>query len=186
MFRIAFYLLLALPWAAVARPHVSLPPAEFADTETTTNMPFSVGDSRCFRFVLSFVGTPSNNMQVALGVDADDNGVLSLSETRMITGWDCGRWFVRDFVGGRTYDVTAREMSGRRSFEWYVATTEDGSGPTVSITADGEGVFSEIAALMPSWIHDPNWNMLRLTGRGADELRDSFLLSPGGLVIRIR
>ena len=186
MLRGVFIFLLALPLAVTARPHVSLPPAEFADTETTTNMPFFVGDSRCFRFALSFVGTPSNNVQVALGVDADANGVLSLSETRMVAGWDCGRWFVRDFVGGRTYDAAAREMSGRRSFEWHVTAPEEGGGPSLSITADGEGVFSAIAALMPSWIHDPNWNMLRLTGRGADELRDSFLLSPGGLVIRIR
>lgn len=186
MSRIAFYLLLALPLAATARLHVSLPPAAFADTETTTNMPFSVGDSRCFRFVLSFVGTPSNNVQVAVGVDADANGVLSLPETRLIAGWDCGRWFVRDFVGGRTYYASAREMTGLRSFEWRAATPEEGSEPTVSITADGEGVFSGLTAVRPPWLHDPSWNMLRLTGRGADELQDSFLLSPGGLMIRIR
>ncbi len=82
---------------------VALPPAQYADTETATNVPFMMGANgrHTFRFALSFAGTPSNNVEVALGVDANSDGMLSAGETELVVGWDCGRWFLWNLLFSR-------------------------------------------------------------------------------------
>ena len=71
-----------------------LPACGYADTETSTNVPFAFVRSgvRNFEFDLCLAGTPSNNVQLAFGRDADSDGVLSVDETDMSFGWDCGEW----------------------------------------------------------------------------------------------
>ena len=39
--------------------------------------------------------TPSNNVEVAIGCDANGDGHLSLDESGLTVGYDCGEWFVR-------------------------------------------------------------------------------------------
>ena len=98
-----------LSFAAQAATHVALPPVQYVDTETTTNVPFMMGANgrHTFRFALSFAGTPSNNVEVALGVDANSDGMLSAGETELVVGWDCGHWFLWDFaVGTRHWSET--------------------------------------------------------------------------------
>ncbi len=70
----------------------ALPPAEHVDTETTTNVPFTawqecVGE---FKFSLTCRTTATNNVQFAFGRDADDDENLSLEESDLVVGWDCG------------------------------------------------------------------------------------------------
>ena len=64
-------------WARTVVP-ASLPPAIHADTEVSTNVPFTAWEEHQKRFEhrLSFEATPSNNVQVAFGTDADADGVL--------------------------------------------------------------------------------------------------------------
>ena len=56
----------------------SLPPSDFADTEIVTNVPFSAGGAHDREFILSIAlaASASNDVEVALGVDADANGML--------------------------------------------------------------------------------------------------------------
>ena len=55
-----------------------LPPVTHADTETTTNVAFAAGIPYSGKFALSLecLATPSNNVQVAFGTDANANGVI--------------------------------------------------------------------------------------------------------------
>ena len=39
--------------------------------------------------------TPSNSVEVAIGCDADGDGRLSIAESALAVGYDCGEWFVR-------------------------------------------------------------------------------------------
>ena len=75
----------------------ALPGAEFADTEVSTNVALSVGAARNRRLVFSveLQASPSNNVEVAVGCDADADGRLSLAESALVVGYDCGEWFVR-------------------------------------------------------------------------------------------
>ena len=104
-----------------------LPAPEYADTEVTTNFAFSVGEgqSRGIVFTVELQATPSNNVEVAIGVDADGNGCLSADESELCAGYDCGKWFVRSSaqdavttedvadsgVFRRTYRVRARRVN---------------------------------------------------------------------------
>ena len=108
-----------------------LPAAEYADTEVATNVclevtqPLSESDNlRFFDVSLSLVATPTNNVEIAFGVDADEDGILGCRERDFVLGWDCDAWFWRDrragYVGdgrGDGYDVLAAVEygAGRRT-----------------------------------------------------------------------
>ena len=63
----------AVASAAWALPPVrpELPPVEYLDTETVTNVPFTAWQDhlRYFTFKLAFNATPSNNVEMAFGMD---------------------------------------------------------------------------------------------------------------------
>ena len=74
------------------------PPSEYADTESridfaVTNWP---GLGRHIKLWLSTVASPSNNVQIAFGRDANADGTLAPHEIQIVAGFDCGSWFVRD------------------------------------------------------------------------------------------
>ena len=68
----------------------ALPGAEFADTEVSTNVALAVGAARNRRLVFSveFQASPSNNVEVAVGCDADADGRLSLAESALVVGYE--------------------------------------------------------------------------------------------------
>ena len=74
----------------------TLPASEFDDTEVSTNFTFVVGEgyNRRLVFSLEIEASPTNNVEVAIGCDADEDGLLSLDETALMVGYDCGEWFV--------------------------------------------------------------------------------------------
>ena len=75
----------------------ALPLSDFADTEVSTNIAISLsaGVPRRLRFSLELEASPSNNVEVAVGCDVDGDGCLSLDESALTVGYDCGEWFVR-------------------------------------------------------------------------------------------
>ena len=174
-------------FAAQAATHVALPPAQYADTETTTNVPFMMGANgrRTFRFALSFAGTPSNNVEVALGVDANSDGMLSAGETELVVGWDCGHWFLWDFAAGtRHWSETCG--GGAHRLDWTTALDATNAVTRLAAVFDGGRPFATVTDTLPPWLHNPNWNILRLTGRGTDELAESLVLSFGGTAFCFR
>ena len=88
---------LLLPAAAFAVTVEPLPPSEFADTEVSTNIAFAVERPAMTRieFTVALDATPTNNVEVAIGADANGDGNLSVEESAYAFGYDCGTWFCR-------------------------------------------------------------------------------------------
>jgi len=113
-----------LPLAASAVTVAPLPPSEYADTEISTNFPIVVDFGRMNRleFTLSLNPSPSNCVEVAVGTDVDQNGVLSPDEADYTFGCDCGRWFRRDSlreqvkVGGEGEQWNGSSSRAERTF----------------------------------------------------------------------
>ena len=76
----------------------NLPSAEFADTEVSTNIAFAVERPAMTRieFTVALDATPTNNVEVAIGTDANVDGNLSVEESAYAFGYDCGTWLCRE------------------------------------------------------------------------------------------
>ena len=92
-----------LPFVAFARTVTvpALPSSEFADTEASTNIAFAVERPAMTRieFTVALDATPTNNVEVAIGTDANGDGNLAVEEAAHVFGWDCGNWFERNHEG---------------------------------------------------------------------------------------
>ena len=74
-----------------------LPQSAFADTEVSTNIAFAVERPAMTRleFTVALDATPTNNVEVAIGTDANSDGNLAVEEAAYVFGYDCGAWFCR-------------------------------------------------------------------------------------------
>ena len=139
----------------------ALPPSEFADTEVSTNFTFAVGggSNRRLVFSLELQASPSNNVEVAIGCDADNDGQISLNETALTVGYDCGEWFVRS---------AAKDSV------------------TYSDAVDS-GTFCRTYEVRSRHI-DPSWNLAKVTRRGLGVSSEnvSFVLVESGFGLTIR
>ena len=162
-------------WARTVVP-ASLPPAVHADTEVSTNVPFTAWEEHQKRFEhrLSFEATPSNNVQVAFGTDADADGVLGPDEERLVIGWDCGEWFVFDATNGVRLADVARPTNRAQTLAFVFETRSDGAVKSLSLSSDGVGLFPSLAATPPKGLYDTRWDMFRLTARGVDDPHAGF------------
>ena len=106
---------------ASARVEVpTLPLGEYADTEVSTNVALNVNAARLERLTLSvaFESCETNEVLVALGADTDGNGDLSLYETDVVFGCDCGAWYRADLRTGETAQQTTNVLViGKRDFD---------------------------------------------------------------------
>ena len=150
-----------------------LPPWEKADTEVTTNCPFALEQSnvRHFRFRLGCIGTPSNNVQVAFGRDANTNGVLEIAETGLAVGWDCGQWVLRGFTTNdwSVAGVTTNEM---KSLEFDLGISR-ARAKRLAVSENGVLFAWDLPSKLPPWMYSKDWDMLRLTVRGIDPPEES-------------
>ena len=130
----------------------AMPGAEFADTEVSTNVALSVGAARNRRLVFSveLQASPSNNVEVAVGCDADADGRLSLAESALVVGYDCGEWFVRS-AAKDSAEIVAVSDSGtfRRVYELR-SRRVDPSWNLVMVTRRGFGATNERVAVEPT------------------------------------
>ena len=66
------------------------PLSEFADAESSVNVPIPTDEGRHLNLTLAFEPTPSNAVLVAFGRDLDGSETLEPEETDVIVGVDCG------------------------------------------------------------------------------------------------
>ena len=144
-----------------------LAPSQFADTEVSTNVPCALDlpSLKEYRIGLGLVGTPSNNVEVALGHDADGDGVLSLDETALSLAWDCGEWCVRG-IGDQGLGIGE---------EGQAQLVTDGPDTNGFVTAAIDVAVSKHRA-KPAWLYDRTWNLVRITTRGIDETFERVFL----------
>ena len=167
---------------ALALPpvHPVLPPVEYIDTETTTNVPFMAWQEHVgkFKFSLTCRTTATNNVQFAFGRDSDDDGTLALEESDLVVGWDCGKWFVQGGYDAERIETAVGTGDGQ-TLAWTVRLSP------VTATVDGTSVFGGVDAGM---FYRKNWNMFRLTGRGLANSAESPVVQilPDSLTILMR
>ena len=154
-----------------------LPAPEYLDTEVTVNYPLTQPENVDYLdFSLVFNGTASNNVEVAFGTDTDSDGKLSLDETDMVIGWDCGSYFAENF---KTCEVVKELNVGadgcRRSLAWHYRIYGNRTTlKTFSATNELGEAFAALCAAKPEWLYNGKWNLMRLTARGVDAQREAF------------
>ena len=179
-------------WGRAVVP-AALPPAVHADTETVTNVPFATALDAAGRLSFDLVcrATPSNNVEVAFGTDANGNGVLEPEETDRVVGWDCGSWFTRKGADGACqmengeWKIENGVEPEVRTLSWRVRVRTDGTPFRLEATADGSPAFADLPL---ESTYSPSWNLLRLTGRGLDASLEAFTVSvtPDGTTFIMR
>ena len=175
------------PAFALPPVHPVLPPVAYIDTETVTNVPFTAWQEHAgkFKFSLTCRTSATNNVQFAFGRDADDDGILSLEESDLVVGWDCGKWFVQGGYDAERIETTVGTGDGQ-TLAWTVRLSPRTATPvSVTATVDGTPVFGGVDAGM---FYRKNWNMFRLTGRGLADSAESPVvqLLPDSLTILMR
>ena len=185
-------LIVVSAWGRAVVP-AALPPAVHADTETVTNVPFATALDAAGRLSFDLVcrATPSNNVEVAFGTDANGNGVLEPEETDRVVGWDCGSWFTRKGADGACqmengeWKIENGVEPEVRTLSWRVRVRTDGTPFRLEATADGSPAFADLPL---ESTYSPSWNLLRLTGRGLDASLEAFTVSvtPDGTTFIMR
>ena len=142
------------------------PPVEFLDTEVATNVAISdvSQEARRYAFSLSFVGSASNNVEIAFGTDTDGDGALSDEEVEFSAGWDCGEWFTSNAITGER--LVAEGADGSHEFVGGVYLRADGHVRAAVFRNGVTPLFPALAAAAKSWSFPAAWNMVRLVGRG--------------------
>ena len=118
---------LALSALAAARVVVpSLPEPDAPDAEAVTNFPLTVNAERLERLTVAVSLDPcvTNEVIVAIGADADDDGDLSIDEADVVFGCDCGAWYRADLRTGETMAMPTNALVvGKRDFDpsWNLA-----------------------------------------------------------------
>ena len=156
-----------------------LPTADRLDTEVVLDWPFNrTRQDVCdFNFDLAFVGTPSNNVEVALGRDDDGDGKLSFAETGVFVGWRRGDYYIERRATGEVFRQPASHTNGYQGvLTWKLHFGAPGTAPLWRLSDDWGALFADTWEEVPGWIYDPAWNLMRLTARGMDEPEDIFVV----------
>ena len=153
----AFASCLSVPAFGATIP--GLPQSAFADTEVSTNIVFVVERPAMTRieFTVALDATLTNNVEVAIGTDANSNGNLAVEEAAYVFGYDCGAWFCR-----------ARDENKIES-------------STVNLNLQPQPRLSHIFILKRRQL-DTAWNLVKVTRRGcgfACELVEAKGRKPG-------
>lgn len=183
-------LCLLATWVSEGRERtLRAPCAAHADTEATTNCPFDFGQPGVgnFMFDMSFVGTVSNNVQLAFGRDADGDGVLSGGEAGMMFAWDCGEWRLCCPSNGEAYVSAPRTTNEVKRVRWDLRLRHR-HPRCLMVDEGGECLFAELADSPAEWLYAGAWNILRLTVRGVDAPDEDVRVSLNvkGYVIKVR
>jgi hypothetical protein len=165
----------ALAVAAAGLDAPPLPAPAFADQEVSQDIPlgpaFSApGESAgTFRVILTFVATPSNNVQFALGRDAAPaDGRLDASETAFIAGRDRGAFFLRPRGLAERSELPDEAGPGPETLVFQVRRTAAGGFGNAAFTVNGQPLaFPVPPSPAPEWLDPSGWDILRVTSRGA-------------------
>ena len=154
-------MILVLSMAALAVTVEPMPPCEFADTEVSTNIAFAVDRAMMSRieFTVALDATPTNNVEVAIGTDANADGNLAPEEAAYVFGYDCGRWFER---GQSKSEVVVEQ--------WNLSTCSAGQPEEKSnchcTTSTSNFDLSSHTFILKMRKLDTAWNLVKVTRRG--------------------
>ena len=177
----------ALSAFAVTLDVPKLPAPIFADGErsTTVALPTNrIENLRLFHLEITFISTPSNNVQVAFGRDyLPADGEIHAEEMDFIIGWDCGEWFLSPQGLTENYAFKPNiPQTGHRMLTVEIPVNAQGLSDSV-VFRDGPNAFTFPGLKLspfPAWLKPDLWTHLRVTVRGSDDadekVRAAFLL----------
>lgn len=156
---------LAAAGAAEARQlkPARLAPSPFADTEVSTNVTCNLNlpSLKMYRLALGLVATPSNEVEVVIGADADRDGRLSFDEHRAVLACDGGEWI----LGGMRDEVWGMSEAVSEEGWRFVTGGPDTNGVVWAyIEVDIRRHKSN-----PAWLYSDTWNLMKVTRRGVDD-----------------
>ena len=142
--------MILLPFAMFGTTVSELPLSEYADTEVSTNIAFVVERPVMTRieFTVALDATPTNNVEVAIGTDANGDGNLSVEESAYAFGYDCGTWFCRvrdeDKIESSAVNLNLQPQP-RLSHTFILKRRQlDTAGNVVKVTRRGCGAVCEL------------------------------------------
>jgi len=138
-----------------------LPESFYADTEVSTNVAFALDYARLatLHLTLECEASATNSLEVKVGCDTDADGNLSIEESDLMFGYDCGEWFVRDVGAGSRPPLY--EMAHVHSS----TPTHNSNSP---VRRDLAIAWRNVA---------PTWNLLKVTRRGPPSESSTAILS---------
>ena len=162
--RIACFLAVAMPFAALARTILvpTQPVSPYLDTEVSTNFALHAGrtDTWGFDLRIQIAGTPTNDLEVAFGVDANTNGVLEVEEIETVYGWRGGRYFVENV------EAITNVLCG--VCDIHLENNASVVPKRFAATCGGVAAFGGLATTPPpAWLFKREWDMVRVVRRGA-------------------
>ena len=132
-----------------------------AFSEATTNIPFEVDFETMSRieFTLALNASPTNSVEVAIGTDVNEDGVLGLAEADWTLGFNCGKWFCREAAVDDLRETDA-PTDGRTKMSFVLKRPKMGA----------------------------TWNLVRVTRRGAAKVGEVVVVEGKrpGVVMEIR
>ena len=142
------------------------PPPTFADTESSTNFPLRAWKAADGELSLSLQAslTPSNNVELAFGADADGDGLLSYGETVFIAGWDCGSWFLDSPAADFRQDIPSAEAGAPRVLSLRIRPRP--RQVAFAAEADGAPLDFGLGPAAPAWLDPRPLNLVKATARG--------------------
>ena len=168
----------------------ALSPSDFADTEASTNVcldvtqVLSVGDNfRFFDVALELAATPTNNVEIAFGVDTDEDGMLGCRERDFVLGWDCGAWFWRDrWANVETRFGEGTSVGAERTLTWRVKVDGDHL-PRSFVATEGRVILATGAAT--GAMFSPRWDIARVVARGGVESNERISVKMSRNAMRV-
>ena len=168
----------------------SMPVSPYADTEVSTNIPVNKADIGYSDLNFRLNGTPTNNLELAFGTDANTNGVLDAEEVETRFGWRGGRYFVENV---RTWEMFDGDSSGQsQNFSINLRLeVKHGTQQVRKVVVSGANASdfeSLVSDVPPAWVWRREWNLMCATRRGAEPPSDWIDYTAGtyGFSIRMR
>jgi len=146
------------------------PVSPFADTEVSTNVVIheSRADVRDVQIHFQLEGTPTNNLEVAFGCDANTNGVLDVSEIETVYGWRGGRYFIENVRAWERFEIPAAASALCGVIDIQLQNDKQFVPRSFAATCGGEPAFAALSTTPPpTWLFRNEWNMARVVRRGA-------------------
>ena len=161
-------LVLATMDAFAAGRVVRLEPTSRLDTETTEFRRIDLTGWNTVGMNLSFhfANAVSNNIEIAIGRNDDEDGVLSFFETDVVVGRDVGNYYIEYLPDGTRFE--ASPVADVADEHWLDCQIRERRHQACGFEVISEGgpLFAELSATLPSWLYDVNWDLVRLTTRG--------------------
>ena len=167
-----------------------MPVSPFADTEVLMNMVINKADINYVDLKFTFCGTPTNDLEMAFGTDVNTNGVLDAEEVETRFGWRGGRYFIENALTCESFDSDAIAGSQNLSVELHLdIKTSPQQVRRIAVAGVNASAFAGILSERPpAWLWRREWNMMRMTRRGAEPPSDwlYYKASNLGFAIRLR